>query len=59
VPVDFADAYLAQIAATTAESATEAYRRYVGANGLLVIVVGEAKEVRGQLAELGEVKELS
>jgi predicted Zn-dependent peptidase len=61
VPLDFADTYLAQIAATTAESATEAYRRYVGTNGLLVVVVGEAKEVRSQLAELGigDITELS
>jgi len=61
VPLDFADTYLAQIAATTAESATEAYRRYVGTNGLLVIVVGEAKEVRSQLAGLGidDITELS
>jgi predicted Zn-dependent peptidase len=53
VPLDFADTYLEQIAATTAETATEAYRRYVGANGLLVVVVGETKDVRGQLAGLG------
>jgi predicted Zn-dependent peptidase len=53
VPLDFADTYLAQIAATTAESATEAYRRYVGANGLLVVVVGEAEAVRDQLTGLG------
>jgi zinc protease len=61
VPLDFADTYLAQIAATTAESATEAYRRYVGTNGLLVVVVGEAKEVRSQLAALGigDITELS
>lgn len=61
VPLDFADTYLAQIAATTAESATEAYRRYVGTNGLLVVVVGEAKDVRSQLAELkiGDITELS
>lgn len=61
VPLDFADTYLAQIAATTAESATEAYRRYVGTNGLLVVVVGEAKEVRSQLAGLGigDITELS
>ncbi|HEY3004712.1 MAG TPA: pitrilysin family protein, partial [Kribbellaceae bacterium] len=30
VPLDFADIYLAQIAATTAETATAAYRTYVG-----------------------------
>ncbi|NEA33868.1 pitrilysin family protein [Streptomyces sp. SID13031] len=61
VPLDFADTYLAQIAATTAESATEAYRRYVGANGLLVVVVGEAKEVRSQLTglKIGDITELS
>ena len=59
VPLDFADTYLAQIAATTAESATEAYRQYVGTNGLLVVVVGEAKDVRGQLEGLGDVTELS
>ncbi len=59
VPLDFADTYLAQIAATTAESATEAYRRYVGTNGLLVVVVGEAKDVRDQLTGLGDVTELS
>jgi zinc protease len=61
VPLDFADTYLAQIAATTAESATEAYRRFVGANGLLVVVVGEADAVRGQLTGLGlgDVTELS
>lgn len=61
VPLDFADTYLAQIAAATAESATEAYRRYVGTNGLLVVVVGEAKDVRDQLAELeiGDITELS
>jgi zinc protease len=61
VPLDFADTYLAQIAATTAESATEAYRRYVGTNGLLVVVVGEAKEVRSQLTGLGigDITELS
>ncbi|TWD74907.1 putative Zn-dependent peptidase [Kribbella amoyensis] len=59
VPLDFADTYLAQIAATTAATATEAYRRYVGTDGLLVVVVGEAKDVRGQLAELGDVTELS
>ncbi len=53
VPIDFADTYLARIAATTAESATAAYRRYVGTNGLLVVVVGEAKDVRPQLTELG------
>jgi zinc protease len=61
VPLDFADTYLAQIAATTAETATEAYRRYVGANGLLVVVVGETKDVRGQLDSLGidNITELS
>jgi predicted Zn-dependent peptidase len=53
VPLDFADTYLAQIAATTAETATEAYRRYVGTTGLLVVVVGEAKDVRDQLTRLG------
>jgi zinc protease len=61
VPLDFADTYLAQIAAATPESATEAYRQYVGANGLLVVVVGEAQAVRGQLTGLGlgDVIELS
>jgi zinc protease len=59
VPLGFADTYLAQIAATTAESATEAYRGYVGTSGLLVVVVGEAKDVRGQLEGLGDVTELS
>ena len=53
VPLGFADTYLAQIADTTAESATEAYRRYVGANGLLVVAVGEEPEIAGQLRELG------
>lgn len=53
VPLDFADTYLAQIADTTAASATDAYRRYVGATGLLVVVVGEAKDIRDQLAGLG------
>lgn len=53
VPLDFANTYLAQIAATTAESATEAYRQYVGSNGLLVVVVGEAQAVRDQLTGLG------
>jgi zinc protease len=61
VPLDFADTYLAQIAATTAETATEAYRRYVGASGLLVVIVGETKDVRGQLTGLGidDITELS
>ncbi|HEU4947340.1 MAG TPA: pitrilysin family protein [Kribbella sp.] len=61
VPLDFADTYLAQIAAATADSATEAYRRYVGADGLLVVVVGEAKAVRDQLSGLGlgELTEVS
>jgi zinc protease len=53
MPLDFADTYLAQIATTTAESATEAFRRYVGVNGLLVVAVGEEPEITGQLRELG------
>ncbi|GAA1663906.1 pitrilysin family protein [Kribbella yunnanensis] len=53
VPIDFADTYMQRIAATTAEQATAAYREYVGTNGLLVVVVGEAKDVRPQLTELG------
>jgi zinc protease len=53
VPIDFADQYLAQIAATTADSATEAYRRYIGAAGLLVVVVGERPAVQDRLATLG------
>jgi zinc protease len=60
VPLDFADSYLAQIAATTAESASAAYRAYVGASGLLVVAVGEAgvitEELRG--LDLGEVSVL-
>jgi len=61
VPIDFADTYLTQIAATTAAEATEAYRRYVGTDGLLVVVVGEAKEVRPQLTglDLGELIDVS
>jgi hypothetical protein len=31
----------------------------VGTNGLLVVVVGEAKDVRDQLTGLGDVTELS
>jgi zinc protease len=53
VPLDFADTYLAQIAATTAESATEAYRTYVGASGLLIVAVGEAEEITDGLRALG------
>lgn len=53
MPLDFADSYLAQIAATTADSATEAYRTYVGASGLLVVAVGEASEITEGLRELG------
>jgi zinc protease len=53
VPLDFADSYLAQISATTADSATEAYRTYIGASGLLIIAVGEAAEISDSLAELG------
>ncbi len=58
VPLDFADSYLAQIAATTAGSATEAYRSYVGANGLLVIAVGEASEITEGLRglDIGEIQ---
>ena len=53
VPLDFADSYLAQISATTADSATEAYRTYIGASGLLIVAVGEAGEISDSLAELG------
>lgn len=53
VSIDFADTYLAQIAATSADSATEAYRRYVGTNGLLVVVVGEQPAIQDRLASLG------
>jgi zinc protease len=61
VPIDFADTYLTNIAATTAAEATDAYRRYVGTDGLLVVVVGEAKDVRPQLAglDLGELIEVN
>jgi predicted Zn-dependent peptidase len=61
VPVDFADTYLDQIAATTAAEATEAYRRYVGTDGLLVVVVGESKDVRPQLEglDLGDLIDIS
>lgn len=52
VPLDFADTYLAQIAATTAESATEAYRKYVGTSGLLIVVVGDEPAITGQLTGL-------
>jgi zinc protease len=57
VPLDFADTYLGQIAATTAESATAAYNTYVGDAGLLVVVVGEESAIRDRLAglDLGEV----
>lgn len=53
VPLDFADSYLAQIAASTAESSTAAYREYVGASGLLVIAVGEAPAITEELRALG------
>jgi zinc protease len=53
VPIDFANTYLAQIAATTPDSATEAYRHYVGTSGLLVVVVGEQPAVQDRLASLG------
>ncbi len=53
VPLDFADHYLAQIDATTHVSATEAYRTYVGASGLLIVAVGEAADITDGLRNLG------
>ena len=51
VPLDFADTYLPKSPPPPPPTATDAYRRYVGTNGLLVVVVGEAKDVRPQLRD--------
>jgi zinc protease len=53
VPLNFADTYLAQITATTAETASAAYNAYVGVSGLLVVAVGEADAIAEDLRAIG------
>lgn len=55
LPEDYYKTYAAKLAAVTPERAQELARKYISPENLLVIVVGEAKEIVPQLEKYGKV----
>lgn len=55
LPTDFYKTYARKIAELKPEKATELARKYIDPNDLVIIVVGEAKEIVPQLEKFGKV----
>ena len=55
LPADFYKAYAAKIAGLKPEKASELARKYIDPDDLVIVVVGEAKEIVPQLEKFGKV----
>jgi len=55
LPEDFYKTYAKKLAALTPEKASEMAKKYIDPNNLVIVVVGEAKEIVPQLEKFGKV----
>jgi len=55
LPADYYKTYAKRIAGLKPENATELAKKYIDPNNLIIVVVGEAREIVPQLEKFGKV----